>query len=506
MSSCMVKKHIVALKELTVRPIAQVDFSEPLFLFAAHPSEPILVSALATGHVYCHKYDSNLLEDALVERSKDKELKTPWLKFSDRSDTDGIVTAWKTRRHKLSCRNVIFDVRQNHVGEFVYTAGTDHVIKKAATETGKVVGKYDFSSHLQEGALSAMALSTEANLLVAGTDDGDVLVFDPNNLGKKVKYTLSSVHEDAVSRILAMPAVSPYHFLTLGSTTMARVDVRKGVISTSEDQGDELVSMCFATDHVTKNNDKVLVAMGDGLLTAWRHSHNELSDMMGRIKISKDASIDAVIPTMSEANEDLRNSVWCGGSDGWVYRVNHVLGRIMEKREHSYNGGKVGALDEIGCLDIDYDYRLMSAGMESLKIWSNRLADASNPNEELADESEDSNDSESDTNDSDSDTNDSDSDTNSSDDSDENESDGPEMNDSDTDDGKGMSKENQAESSDSDDSSVSAKPEPKKPILQKKKRAVPTQKPTAKPKKARRERVVTKNITETFEVAHFDGL
>ncbi|KAG7663102.1 JIP5 [[Candida] subhashii] len=170
-----------------------------------------------------------------------------------------------------------------------------------------------------------------------------------------------------------MPAVSAYHYLTLGSTTLSHIDIRKGIITQSDNQEDELLAMCFPSDYISDNkNDTVLVAHGEGIVTIWKDSKNRFMDQLSRIKVNKSASIDCIMPTMNADDEEMTNSVWCGDSEGLLHRVNYKKGKVVETRVHSSARGKYGAVDEVGILDIDYDYRLISAGMDSLKIWSNR--------------------------------------------------------------------------------------------------------------------------------------
>ena len=59
-----------------------------------------------------------------------------------------------------------------------------------------------------------------SSILLSGTEDGHVLVYDSANLNSnKLKFKVESAHDDSINHILAMPAVSAYHYLTLGSTT-----------------------------------------------------------------------------------------------------------------------------------------------------------------------------------------------------------------------------------------------------------------------------------------------
>ncbi|ABN65087.2 predicted protein [Scheffersomyces stipitis CBS 6054] len=402
--------------ESSVSPILEINYSDPLFTLAAHPTEPVLISGLVTGHVFCHRYDAEALEEKQSARREqlllqEKEAfkkgkvsqisksvsqsKNPWWTIiKDHTEVpqeSGVVASWKTKRHKGSCRHAIFEPLESSVGENIFTVGTDHIIKKASSETGKVVGKVDVSLDFPNSndSITKLCHSATNSCLLAGTENGHVLVYDSKNLGgSKLKYKVSSAHDDAVNHILAMPAVSAYHYLTLGSTTLSHIDIRKGIITQSDNQDDELLSMCFATDQINDGkNDTVLVGHGEGIVTIWKNSKNRFMDQLTRIKVNKEASIDAIIPTMNCDDDEMAASVWCGDSEGLLHRVNYKKGKVVETRVHSSSRGKYGAADEVGLLEIDYDYRLISAGMESLKIWSNEQ------NEEIAlDESDDSDD------------------------------------------------------------------------------------------------------------------
>lgn len=386
----MVKKRNLKPKtvheESSVSPILQIDFEDPLFSSAAHPTRPVIISGLATGHLYCHSYDADTLERKVAEK---KQLFTKkygnktnissladkwWLQLDHTSSDDNLSLNWKTKRHKGSCRSVLFDVLENSVGEFIYSGGTDNIIKKASTETGKVVAKCDASSQFEtpKDSITTMAASSTHPFLLAGTDDGQVLVYDSKQLQNNLlKFKLPGVHDDSVNKILPMSAVSPYHYLSLGSTTLSHLDIRKGVLTQSDNQEDELLSMCYPTEFVNRaKNDTVLVSHGEGIITLWRESTNRLSDQILRIKVNKGASIDAMVSTMNAGDEEMSDCVWCGDSEGLLHRVNYKKSKIVETRVHSATTSKLGGLDEVGGLDIDYEYRLMSSGMEGLKIWS----------------------------------------------------------------------------------------------------------------------------------------
>ncbi|KAI5965495.1 JIP5 [Candida theae] len=391
--------------ESSVAPILEIGYKDPLFTVAAHPTRPIFISGLGTGHLFCNTYDASKLEEEMESRREkvaelDKrayaegkiphvtksvsQSKTKWWTSVEEYPNDApeaqtnITTDWKTKRHKGSCRHAIFDPRNNSLGEFVYTCGSDNIIKKAATDSGKVVGKVDVTSNYDNSKdkLTRLCHSTSHPFLLAGSEDGHVFVYDSTDLSSnKLKFKVSQVHDDSINHILSM-SQSPYHYLTLGSTTLAHIDIRKGIITQSDDQEDELLAMSYTTDELGDGKaDTVLVSHGEGIVTIWRNSKNNLMDQLSRIKINKTASIDAIVPTMNNDSEELAHSVWCGDSDGLLHRINYKRGKVVETRVHSTVSGKYGPVDEVSMLDIDFEYRLISAGMDRLKLWSNKETD-----------------------------------------------------------------------------------------------------------------------------------
>lgn len=382
----------IGQNESRVTPILEISQSDPLFTVAAHPTKPILATGLGTGHLFCYSYDDEKLEERVNKNREEylmaaddkdnirvSQLKKRWWLHEKDHATIGpnspLSINWKTKRHKGSCRSVAFDVLENSVGEHIYSIGTDHMVKKAATETGRVVAKTEFSAFLGDEpkeSVTTMALSTTHLFLLAGTEDGNILVFDSGKLSSpELKFRCDKMHEDAVTKILPMPAVSPYHYLSLGSTVLSHIDIRKGIVTQSDDQSDELLSMCYPTDYVFGNkNDTVVVGHGEGIVTLWRNSTNSFMDQISRIKVNKNASIDAIISPMNAGDENLLDSIWCGDSDGLLHRINYKRGKVVESRAHLSLG--LGIADDVSGLDIDYNYRLISSGMESLKIWSQK--------------------------------------------------------------------------------------------------------------------------------------
>lgn len=94
---------------------------------AIHPTSPLLALGLASGHVQIVRLPA--LPPNSSQRSR-----------AEASSTNGhgtVETAWRTRRHKGSCRTLAFSLD----GSQLFSAGTDGIVKVATTETGEVTGK-----------------------------------------------------------------------------------------------------------------------------------------------------------------------------------------------------------------------------------------------------------------------------------------------------------------------------------------------------------------------------
>lgn len=126
--------------------ICSLPLTSDLFAQAIHPSEPIVAVGLASGHVQSFKLPPG---PSSAESSPDPDEAPPQpppppppfgRRLSSAASESGlgeIETAWRTRRHKGSCRSVAYGVD----GQILYSAGTDGLVKAARSENGQVVGK-----------------------------------------------------------------------------------------------------------------------------------------------------------------------------------------------------------------------------------------------------------------------------------------------------------------------------------------------------------------------------
>ncbi|SCV00798.1 LAMI_0G07360g1_1 [Lachancea mirantina] len=385
-------KNAVGVESLASRsvPILEIEFSEPLFAFACHPENPILACGLASGHVFCYKYDADLLEEHLKvqetnSRGSKADLDTnkatqPWVALNvepdARNETSGVDLLWKTKRHKGSVRSIFFEAD----GSFMYSVGSDGVLKKANTENGKVVKKIDLTETISGKCTKGYKSSTHSIALI-GDEGGNVTVLDTETLA--IKNVIRGIHNgDAINDIFQFSKRSAHKFISLGQTTLAYWDSResneqdfqivpgdteaKRKVLLSDDQEDEILCGTFVNP---EDGESLVCGLGEGVLTVWKPKKNDLADQITRIKVKKNESLDCVVPTLQDDN-----CVWAGCSDGQVYKVNVKNSKVVEFRKHCSD-------DEVVFLDLDYDYRLVSGGMDVVKIWQlNR--------EELSDQAE----------------------------------------------------------------------------------------------------------------------
>jgi WD40 repeat protein len=109
--------------------VCSIPLPSDLFTQAVHPKEPIVSVGLASGHVLTYRLSPGPNAD-----SDDEEGDTT---LASECGFGQVETAWKTRRHKGSCRTLGF----GYDGEHLYSAGTDGIIKAADVSTGEVVSK-----------------------------------------------------------------------------------------------------------------------------------------------------------------------------------------------------------------------------------------------------------------------------------------------------------------------------------------------------------------------------
>lgn len=108
--------------------ICSLPLTSDLFAQSIHPISPLIALGLASGHVQIHRL--------------------PFCNSTNGRAPPGaghgtIETAWRTHRHKGSCRSLSFGPD----GALLFSAGADGLVKVATTETGQVVSKVAIPQH-----------------------------------------------------------------------------------------------------------------------------------------------------------------------------------------------------------------------------------------------------------------------------------------------------------------------------------------------------------------------
>ncbi|VVT53395.1 uncharacterized protein SAPINGB_P003552 [Magnusiomyces paraingens] len=278
-----------------------------LFALSFHPSEPFFVKGFSDGTVTACSYDYK----------------------------GEINNIWTTKRHKGSCRALTYD----HEGKFVFSVGLDRVLKKANATDGIV--KIKNSSTIDS---DPACISVNDTYVAIGTDEGGVYIFNQSDLSL-VKH-FADVHNDNVAGLFPLPVKNEYTFISCGSTTVSNIDLRKDKpVSESEDQEDDILCGCLS------NETTPVFGMSTGVVTVW---NQVLEDQQHRIRLSKD-SVDCLLPG------ELDDIVVAGCGDGVAYKVNTRSSLVLKKYNH---GG-----DGVSILEMDYQYHLVTADMDSIKVW-----------------------------------------------------------------------------------------------------------------------------------------
>lgn len=351
----MGKKRSQTLEESKINPILQWNSKagSSFFQFVAHPTEPILYFGLSNGYIYCYKYDINHLLSASQTNNPSNSI-AGHLEVDIGDLVPGLQILWKTKRHKSSLHGLTMDAS----GQYLFSVGSDNIIKKADSLSGQVVKKVKLPDDWQP---STKMVVTD-DVLIIGNEIGDVIILDPNTL--HMKNRINQIHfGDPINDIFQFVNRSKHKFISLGQTTLAYWDTHnndKEKIMLSDDQEDEILCGCFVdTEESNLKGDTLVCGMGEGILTIWKPKINDLEDQMSRIRVCPRESIDCVISTLQDDN-----CVWCGCSNGKLYRINVKSNRIVEIRNHDLDG-----TDEVSMMDLDYEYRLISGGMDFIKLW-----------------------------------------------------------------------------------------------------------------------------------------
>ncbi|EXJ96096.1 hypothetical protein A1O1_01222 [Capronia coronata CBS 617.96] len=378
--------------------ICTLPLKSDLFAQAIHPSEPLFAVGLSSGHVQAYKLpsDTDVVDDSSQDSSASPPTSTNTTNGTEstglpallrRSSTTSasesglgsIDTVWATRRHKGSCRCLTF----SHDGQTCYSAGTDGLVKAFTAESGRVVSKIVIPPSDEgagfDGPTVLHALSPQALLL--GTDSGKLYLQDLRQGGSEIvsraSQTWTPHGNEHINALVPLPASEtstsgfPKQWVSVGGTTLAVTDLRKGTIATSEDQEVELTSVVMVQGLKrggTSVGEKVLVGQSDGVVSLWERG--VWGDLDERLVVDRGGlSIDALAEVpfgfgsgKLKMNEKL---VAAGLEDGRVRFMRVGRNGVMPDMD-----GKHDEVDGVVALGFDVEGRMISGGGQTVKVWT----------------------------------------------------------------------------------------------------------------------------------------
>ncbi|KAL9095839.1 MAG: hypothetical protein Q9165_001836 [Trypethelium subeluteriae] len=342
--------------------VCSFPLSSDLFAQAIHPSEPVLTLGLSSGHV------QTIRLPPVGDEDDDGDEGSP-----AKNGSGQIETAWRTHRHKGSCRTVAFSLD----GASLYSAGTDGLLKAAATETGQVESKIAIPpSNAPSSETDAPSLihALSPQTLLLATDSSALHLYDirANNFSKSTPSQTYHPHDDYISSLTPLPpseaSTSGFskQWVSTGGTTLAVTDLRRGVLVQSEDQEEELLSSVYVGGlgtRGTSKGEKVLVGDGSGVLTLWERG--VWDDQDERIVVDRSPGGGESLDVMALLPEEVGPGgkvVAIGLGDGRVKFAKLGVNRVVAEIQHHDHEGVVS-------LGFDVCGRMISGGGEIIKVW-----------------------------------------------------------------------------------------------------------------------------------------
>ncbi|MCJ1311134.1 WD repeat-containing protein jip5 [Agyrium rufum] len=360
--------------------LCTLPLTSDLFAQALSPSEPILSVGLASGHVETFRLPSDPSQSGPTTARKGA------VNSPNGSGTAFISTAWRTKRHKGSCRSLAF----SHDGQDLYSAGADGIVKIAKTDSGKVNAKIAIPFHQTTLDPPTVLHALSPQTLLLATDSSALHIYDLRTPAQPA--STYHPHEDYVSSITSLPPTLestsgfPKQVVTIGGTTLAVTDFRRGVLVQSDDQETELLCGCMVSGLPAKRGrgvEKVLVGDGDGVVTLWERG--EWVDQEDRVYVGLkggDESADCMI-AVPEGNAEGKGSksAVIGLANGKVKVMDVRQRKIVREYTHDDIEGVIA-------IDFDTEGRMISGGGNTVKVWSEKLEEEVEEEVESGEESE----------------------------------------------------------------------------------------------------------------------
>ncbi|MCJ1467976.1 WD repeat-containing protein jip5 [Pseudocyphellaria aurata] len=333
--------------------VCSLPLTSDLFAQSVHPISPFIALGLASGHVQIHRLP-------LCTNGNPR--------LGGGHGT--IETAWRTHRHKGSCRSLSFSPD----GLLLFSAGTDGLVKVAATETGQVISKVAIPQHVSSIDLASIVHALTPQSLLLATDSSAIHVYDLRQNGSFATagpHQTHHPHDDYISSISPLPpgqnSTSGFskQWISTGGTTIAVTDLRKGVLVQSEDLGEELLSGAIV-------GGKLAVGGEMGVLRIWEQGVWDRGQQ--RLVVGKGESVD-VLSAVAEGVGGTGDKVAVGMGDGKIKIVDVRKRNVEVELTHDEVDGLIG-------LGFETEGRMISGGGQTIKVWQESLVEESEEEEE----------------------------------------------------------------------------------------------------------------------------
>lgn len=337
--------------------ICSLPLTSDLFAQSIHPTSPFLALGLASGHVQIHR---------LPPCNSTNSIPLPGAGHST------IETAWRTHRHKGSCRSLSFSPD----GVLLFSTGTDGLVKVAATETGQVVSKIAIPQ--QDSSIDPASIIhalTPQSILLA-TDSSAIHIYDLRanaSFATAIPHQTHHPHDDYISSISPLPpgkdstSVFSKQWVSTGGTTIAVTDLRKGVLVQSEDFGEEFFSSAIV-------GGKLAVGGERGVLRMWEQGVWDRGEQ--RVVVGRGESLD-VLSAVAEGVGGMGNMIAVGTGDGKIQIVDVGKRNVVAKLTHDEVDGLTG-------LGFEIEGRMISGGGQAIKVWQESLVEGTEEEDEDA--------------------------------------------------------------------------------------------------------------------------
>ncbi len=336
--------------------VCAIPLDHDVFAQAIHPQQPVVAVGLASGHVHSYTLPAHGVND------------------EGKRGIGCVQTAWKTRRHKGSCRALAYSVDGTHL----YSAGTDGIVKVADSATGQVTAKLRVPLD-SSGAIDAPTLlhALSPQSLILTTDSSALHIYDIRQLAGSSSLKPQNTHhphDDYVSSLTPLPpsqaSTSGFskQWVTTGGSTLAVTDLRRGVMVRSEDQEQELLASLMVTGLSTKGTnvgEKVVVGAGNGVLTLWERG--VWDDQDERIVVDRSAGGGESLDTLALLPDGVGPSgkvIAVGLGNGGIRLVKIGQNKVIAELKHD-------ELSREGVIALGFDVagRMISGGGKTVKVW-----------------------------------------------------------------------------------------------------------------------------------------